>query len=79
MHLHPGDVQSRHTHLTLPTARRSTRYARRAISEAKLRALVRERIEHGALPILLVRALDEGYGHDGPCRACGEAVVWITI
>ena len=40
---------------------------------------MRERIERGALPIVLVRALDAGYGHDGPCRACGETVLKTQI
>jgi len=49
------------------------------IPEGKLRALVRERIERGALPRLLVRALDAGYGHDEPCQACGQTILETQI
>ena len=46
------------------------------IPEEKLRSLVCERIERGALPILLVRAVDAGYGHGEPCcTACGETIL----
>jgi hypothetical protein len=45
------------------------------IPETKLRALVRERIECGALPILLVRDVDAGYGNDESCSACGESIL----
>ena len=47
-----------------------------AIPEEKLRSLVCERIERGALPIMLVREVDAGYGHDEPCCAgCGETIL----
>jgi hypothetical protein len=50
------------------------------IPEEKLRKLVCERIERGALPILLVRAVDAGYGHDEPrCAACGETILNAQI
>jgi hypothetical protein len=50
------------------------------IPEEKLRSLVCERIERGALPILLVRAVDAGYGHDQPsCSACGETILNAQI
>ena len=49
------------------------------IPEEKLRALVRDRIEQGALPVVLVRAVDAGYGNNDSCRVCGESILQTQI
>lgn len=50
-----------------------------SIPEEKLRALVCERIERGALPIVLVRAVDAGYGNNDSCRVCSESILQTQI
>ena len=46
-----------------------------AISETEIRALVRQRIENGSLPVLLVHTVDGGYGSGQTCRVCGEPIL----
>ena len=50
-----------------------------AIPEPELRTLVRQRLEHGVLPVRRVAHLDAGYGHAQECAACGHAILPTQI
>ena len=41
------------------------------ISESELRAMVRQLLESGAPPAVIVHSVDGGYGSERSCRFCG--------
>jgi hypothetical protein len=44
------------------------------LNEAEIRSLARQRIEDSILPVMLVTALDAGYGTEKACSVCGQTI-----
>ena len=49
------------------------------ISESEIRTIVRQLIETGRLPVLLVHNVDGGYGSERSCRICGEPILTTQV
>jgi hypothetical protein len=49
------------------------------VSERELRALARERMDAGDLPVVASKSIHAGYGSGNPCSVCGHEIATMQI
>jgi hypothetical protein len=49
------------------------------LSERELRALARERMDAGDLPVVASKSIHAGYGSGNPCSVCGHGIATMQI